>query len=164
MSESESDCFFIAWIVSFPLSSRWFILESLTEIRDKVLASFWSPWSSFVANNRRQQLWMKVAPFSFVYHHCSIFAPLFIKLDGHQLMSLISSSCYISLRIRHRLLVSFLRTLISLFLSLWYHLSFWILFFCHNTLVRIHEILIVILLLHFIFLISELKTKANDNK
>jgi hypothetical protein len=29
---------------------------------------------------------------------------------------------------------SFFRTLISLFLSIWYHISFWILlFFCHNT-------------------------------
>jgi hypothetical protein len=45
-----------------------------------------------------------------------------------------SSSCCISLRIWDRLFVSFFRTLISLFFSLWYHLSFWILlFFCHNT-------------------------------
>ena len=45
-----------------------------------------------------------------------------------------SNSCFISPRIRDRLLDSFFRTLISLFLSLWYHLSFWILiFFCHNT-------------------------------
>jgi hypothetical protein len=29
---------------------------------------------------------------------------------------------------------SFFRTLISLFLALWYHLSFWIcIFFCYNT-------------------------------
>ena len=37
-----------------------------------------------------------------------------------------SSSCFISPRIRDRLLDSFFRTLISLFLYLWYHLSFWI--------------------------------------
>ena len=45
-----------------------------------------------------------------------------------------SSSCFISPIIRDRLLDSFFRTLISLFLSIWYHLSLWILFFfCHNT-------------------------------
>jgi len=45
-----------------------------------------------------------------------------------------SSSCFMSPRIRDRLLDSFFRILISLFLSFWYHLLFWILIlFCHNT-------------------------------
>jgi hypothetical protein len=26
--------------------------------------------------------------FSFVYHHCGVFAPIFLKLDGHRLMLL----------------------------------------------------------------------------
>jgi len=106
-----------------------------------------------------QQLWMKVAAL------LSIVIAVFLLLSFWRLLGTnavnTSSSCCISPRICHRLLVSFFRILISLFLSLWYHLSFWILlFFCHNILSEYMKIVI----LSLNFFISEPKTKANDNK
>jgi len=127
--------FDLTWIVSFHLSSRWFIFESPTSWMDNSLASFWNLRSFFLANNRRQQLWMKIAAVPF---HTSSLQHFFSSLsEACWALTVVvntSSSCFISPRIRDTLLDYFFRILISLFLSLWYHLFFWILlFFCHNT-------------------------------
>jgi hypothetical protein len=39
--------FYLTWIVSFSLSSRWFVLESPTSWMDNSLASFLKPWEFF---------------------------------------------------------------------------------------------------------------------
>jgi len=80
--------FFIARIVSFHLFLRWIIVKSLTRIRGKVLASFWSLRVFFLSNNHRQQLWMKVTALLF---HLSSLWHFFSSLSEacwHRLMSL----------------------------------------------------------------------------
>jgi len=104
------------------------------KLNGQFLILFLKPLEFFFANNRRQQLRMKVAAVLFcissLQHFVSSFSEAWWALTAAVYTS---SSCFISPRIRDRLLDSNFRTLISLFLSLWYHLSFWILLFlCHN--------------------------------